>query len=232
MNLILGDGLLGTPVIGSSGWAYVSRKEGGFDINKKATWKNNIPKSTTTIINLIANTDTYSSDAFGMFNTNYRGVVDLVEYCNNNNIKLVHFSTDYVYENSRTCAKETNKAKPTTAYAVSKLLADEYIMKHSNEYLILRGAQKIDPFPYDKAFTNIYGNFDYADVIADIVIDMVKSGAEGLYNIGTHKKSMFDLAKQSKPDVLEAIAPDHFPKDVTMDLSKMKKHLKECQEQE
>ena len=77
-----------------------------------------------------------------------------------------------------------------------------------------------------------HGNFDYADVIADIVIDMVKSGAEGLYNIGTDKKSMFDLAKQSKPDVLEAIAPDHFPKDVTMDLSKMKKHLKECQEQE
>ena len=221
MNLILGDGLLGSAVIGSSGWAFVSRNENGFDINKPSQWKSIIPNGASTIINLIANTDTYSTDVLSMFNTNYRGVVDLVDYCNSNKIKLVHFSTDYVYENSRTNAKETNKAKPTTSYAVSKLLADEYIMKHCNNHLILRGAQKIDPFPYDKAFTNIYGNFDYADVIAEIVVEMIKSGAEGLFNIGTPKKSMYDLAKQTKPNVIPAIAPDHFPTDITMNLNKM-----------
>ena len=89
MNLILGDGLLGTPVIGSSGWAYVSRKEGGFDINKKATWKNNIPKSTTTIINLIANTDTYSSDAFGMFNAKQNGIfINYIIFDENENMQM------------------------------------------------------------------------------------------------------------------------------------------------
>ena len=221
MNLILGDGLLGSAVIGSSGWTFVSRKENGFDINKPNQWRSSIPGGTTTIINLVANTDTYSNDVFAMFNTNYRGVVDLVDYCNVNKIKLVHFSTDYVYENSRTNAKETNKAKPVTPYAVSKLLADEYIMKHSNSHLILRGSQKIDPFPYDTAFTNVYGNFDYADIIADIVVEMIKTGATGLFNIGTPKKSMFDLAKLTKSDVKPGIAPDHFPKDITMNLNKM-----------
>lgn len=221
MNLILGDGLLGSAVIGASGWAFISRKENGFDINKPNQWKSIIPNGTSTIINLVANTDTYSSDVFGMFNTNYKGVVDLVDYCNDNKIKLVHFSTDYVYENSRTNAKETNKAKPVTPYAVSKLLADEYIMKHCNDHLILRGAQKIDPFPYDTAFTNVYGNFDYADTIAEIVVEMIKTGAGGLFNIGTPKKSMFDLAKLTKSDVKPGIAPDHFPKDITMNLNKM-----------
>jgi hypothetical protein len=61
---------------------------------------------------------------------------------------------------------------------------------------------------------------------------MVRSNATGLYNIGTQTKSMFDLAKITKPGVLESIAPDHFPKDITMNLSKMEKHLEQWQEQE
>lgn len=230
MNLILGDGLLGSAVIGESGWAFISRREDGFDINKKNTWDNNIPNGVHCIINLIANTDTYSTDINKMFETNYRGVVRLVDYCNEKGIKLVHFSTDYVYENSKSNAKETYKTTPTTPYAMSKVLADEYIIKHAKSYLILRGAQKEDPFPYKSAFTNVYGNFDYPDKIASILVDMVRSSAEGLYNIGTETKSMFDLAKLTKEDVLEALAPDHFPKDITMDLSKMKKHLKEYKE--
>jgi len=115
---------------------------------------------------------------------------------------------------------------------MSKALADEYIMKHSNDYLVLRGSQKDDPFPYESAFTNLYGNFDYPDKIAELVIEMVRSGAVGLYNIGTPIKSMFELAKLSKQDVKEALAPGHFPKDVTMNISLMEKHLKLWQDQE
>lgn len=225
MNVVLGDGLLGSAVIGQSAWTFLSRRSCGFDINKPETWKSSIPRGTSTIINLIANTNTYSVNMSEMFETNYRGVIKLVDYCNENDIKLVHFSTDYVYEKSKSNAKETDQAIPTTSYATSKLLADEYIMKHSNNYLILRGAQKVDPFPYESAFTNLYGNFDYPDVIAEIVIEMVSSGAIGLYNIGTPKKSMFDLAQETKPEVLPAEAPSHFPKDVTMDLTKMNKWL-------
>jgi len=232
MNLILGDGLLGSAVIGASGWPFVSRRENGFDLNNESSWRNNVPNGVANIINLIANTDTYSKDIDELFETNYRGVVKLVDYCNDKRIKLIHFSTDYVYENSKSNAKETDKTKPTTPYAMSKALADEYIMKHSNNYLILRGAQKDDPFPYDTAFVNLHGNFDYPDVIADIVIDMVRSEAVGLYNIGTATKSMYDLAKLTKPQVESAIAPDHFPNDVTMNLSKMNKHLKQWQDQE
>ena len=114
---------------------------------------------------------------------------------------------------------------------MSKALADEYIMKHSNNYLILRGAQKEDPFPYESAFVDVYGNFDYPDVIAEILIEMVQSGATGLYNIGTPLKSMFDLAKITKPDVKESYAPNQFPRDISMDLSKMEKHLEEWQKQ-
>ena len=60
---------------------------------------------------------------------------------------------------------------------------------------------------------------------------MVKLGANGLYNIGTPTKSVYDLASKSKPDIQKAEAPDHFPNDVTMDLTKMNNKLEEWHEE-
>jgi hypothetical protein len=225
MKVVLGDGLLGSSVIGLSGWHYISRSKDDIDITKPSSWKNLIPIGTTEIINLIANTNTYSNDVRKMYDVNYHGVVSLVQFCNDMKIKLVHYSTDYVYEGSTTNAKETYKEKPTTHYAISKWLADRYIIEHSDNYLICRGSQKPDPFPYESAWSDLMGNFDYPDVIAEIFIKMIKNGATGLYNIGTETKSMYDLAKQTNPNVTSIIAPSHVPKDVTMDLTKMKQFL-------
>lgn len=225
MRVILGDGLLGTAVIGQTGWHYVSRSKDGIDLTK-GNWKQHIPIGTTEIVNLIANTDTYGNDFDKIFSVNYRAVRDLVHFCNDMNIKLVHYSTDYVYVNSKHPAKETYKAKPQeTAYAISKLLADEYIMRHSNNYLICRGSQKPDPFPYDKGFTNVIGNFDYPDALAEVFIELIRGGATGLYNIGTDDKSVYDLALETNPNVEPTEAPAHFPTDLRMDLTKMKEFL-------
>jgi hypothetical protein len=225
MRVVLGDGLLGSAVIGQTGWHYISRKNDDLDIRRPSTWMGLIPKDTTEIINLIANTNTYSDDVRLMYDVNYSAVVELVRFCNKRNIKLVHYSTDYVYENSTSNATERTKEKPTSHYATSKWLADKYIMQHCNDFLICRGSQKPDPFPYDVGFTDLMGNFDYPDVIAEIFIKMVKSGAKGLYNIGTETKSIYDLALQTQPDVKPGLTPSHMPKDVTMNLTKMKTWL-------
>lgn len=225
MKIVLGDGLLGSSVILESGWHYISRAKDGINITKPSTWKGLIPFGTTEIVNLIANTNTYSTDIRAMYDVNYHAVVSLVQFCNLNNIKLVHYSTDYVYEGSVSNAKETHKEMPTSHYAISKWLADRYIIQHCNDYLICRGGQKPDPFPYESAFTDLMGNYDYPDQMATILLKMIKHDAKGLYNIGTETKSMFDLAQQTNPDVRPAKAPAHMPKDVTMDLTKMKTFL-------
>jgi len=225
MRVILGDGLLGTAVIGQTGWHYISRSKDGIDLTK-TNWQQHIPIGTTEIINLIANTDTYSDNWDSIFDVNYRAVQSLVHFCNKKNIKLVHYSTDYVYIHSKHPAKETFKAKPQkTAYAISKLLADEYIMKHCNDYLICRGSQKPDPFPYDQGFSDVIGNFDYPDALAEIFVDLIRNGATGLYNIGTEDKSVYELALKTNDNVEPCEAPDHFPKDLRMDLTKMKQFL-------
>jgi dTDP-4-dehydrorhamnose reductase len=225
MRIVLGDGLLGSAIVGVTGWQYVSRSKDGIDF-RKGSWKQHIPIGTTEIINMIANTDTYSDNWDDMFDVNYRAVIELVDFCNAKGIKLIHYSTDYVYVNNAQLPRETHKPKPQqTPYAISKLLADEYIIKHCKNYLILRGSQKPDPFPYEKAFVDVIGNFDYPDVIAAIVMKMVRYEATGIYNIGTEAKSVHDLAIETNPMVQETKAPDHFPKDLRMDLSKMKQFL-------
>lgn len=230
MKVILGDGILATELIGQTGWTYISRRKDGFDINQSPLGKF-IPPSTNIIINLIACTDTYSTDVSSMFNTNYRAVVELVEFCNQNNIKLVHYSTDYVYETSPSNATETDELGPTTLYAMSKALADEYIIKHSNNYLICRGSHKLAPFQYEVAWQDVKGNFDYIDVITRIFLQLIEGGANGLYNIGTSTKTMHELALQTRPDVKPLPAPSHFPKNVTMNLSKMNKFLAQWQKE-
>lgn len=227
MILILGDGLLGKEIQKQTGWNYISRRKDGFDITDTSNWVDLIPKETTVILNLIANTDTYSNDYVKMIDTNYKSIKLLVTFCNLQNIKLVHYSTDYVYANSVVNAKEDDVASPSNLYGISKLLADEYVLDNGRGSIVLRGSQKIKPFPYLAAYNNVIGNFDYVDKIAELTIKMIEGGATGLYNIGTPAKSMFELAQQTNPDVESIEAPDHFPKNITMDLTKMNKFLKD-----
>ena len=94
--LVLGDGLLGTEIVNQTGWDFISRKKCGFNINDIASYYSFFSEYDT-IVNCIANTDTYSKDKESHWNVNYVFVDNLVNYCNDKNIKLIHISTDYIY---------------------------------------------------------------------------------------------------------------------------------------
>jgi hypothetical protein len=57
------------------------------------------------------------------------------------------------------------------------------------------------------------------------VIELITNNAKGLYNVGTEEKTIYDLAKQTNPNITESLAPPHIPKNVTMDITKMKNFL-------
>jgi dTDP-4-dehydrorhamnose reductase len=220
--LVLGDGLLGSEIVKQTNWDCISRKKDGFDIVKDDF---NF-YGYDVIINCIAFTDTYSNDKQSNWDINYKAVADLVDYCNNLDIKLVHISTDYVYTNSSSDASENDiPIHSNNWYSYTKLLADAYIELKSLNYLICRGTHKPNPFPYEKAWVNQWGNFDYVDVIASLIINLVMSNNFGIFNIGTEFKSMFDLAKQTNKNVKPAGKPEYVPKDTSMDISKLKKSI-------
>jgi len=226
--LVLGDGLLGSELVKQTGWDFISRKNETFDMDNiwgsipkddKFTPKHNI------IINCIANTDTYSKVKDLHWEVNYQFVDKLIKYCNANNVKLVHISTDYLYSGSNPNASEEDvPVHCNNWYGYTKLLGDGLVQLQANDYLLIRCTHKIKPFPYENAWVNQTGNFDYVDVISGLIIKLVKSDSFGLFNVGTETKSMYDLALETKSVGLD-LAPFYVPKNTSMNITKLKNKL-------
>ena len=217
--LVLGDGLLGSELVKQTGWEYLSRKKGNFDIDNLswdlATYSPNV------IINCIANTNTYSVNKEAHWHVNVQFVDKLIDYCNNNNIKLVHISTDYVYAGSVNNASEEDvPVHCNTWYGYTKLLSDGLVQLRSNNHLIIRCTHKPKPFPYEAAWIDQIGNFDYVDEIASLIIKAVEKDLKGLYNLGTDVKTMYELASETAK-VGKSFTPAHVPKNQSMNVSKL-----------
>jgi len=229
--LVLGKGKLGGEIVKQTGWDYLCRAEHEITIDNFDEWKNKMDEYDV-VVNCIANTDTYSDNKEKHWKANYELVTFLAEYCDDNNKKLVHISTDYLYQNSVDEAKEEDEPLfDHTWYMFTKLLADEYLKEHAKNYLICRLSHKPYPFPYDSAWVDVITNADYTPVISGLVIELIKNGAEGLYNVGTERKTIYELAQRTNKSVLKSIAPPHIPKNVTMNISKMENFLKQVTEQ-
>jgi hypothetical protein len=89
---------------------------------------------------------------------------------------------------------------------------------------VCRLSHKPYPFPYDKAWSNIKTNGDYVTVISSLVISLINLNCNGVYNVGTETKSIYDLAKQTR-NVEPILKPTNVPDDTTMNLNKLKNIL-------
>lgn len=227
--LVLGDGLLGSELVKQTGWDYISRKAGTLDID--ALW-GSFPKNEyqspihNVIVNCIANTDTYSKDKEAHWKVNYEFVNELIEYCNANSIKLIHISTDYVYAGSVNNASENDvPVHCNNWYGYTKLLGDGLVQLRAHEHLVIRCTHKPTPFPYETAWIDQIGNFDYVDEIAKRIITLIKTNVSGLFNLGTETKTMNSLAWQTT-NVGISFAPEHVPHNTTMNINKFKSIIK------
>ena len=226
-NLVLGYGKLGKEIVAQTGWDYISRSRDGFDFCDVNSYMDLLDRHSV-IINCIAHTNTYSNERQKHLDINFKAVCDLVDYCNYSGKKMIHISSDYVYSDSVTLAKEDDIPVHNRCwYTYSKLLADGYIEARCKNYLIVRASFKPRPFPYPKAITTQWGNFDYTDVIASLIIELINVDASGIVNVGTKRKNVHQLAVQTNSMVVpvyEYLNPE-MPTDISMDLSKMKELL-------
>ena len=224
-RLILGDGWLGTELVKQTGWDFISRKKDDIDFRDINSYKDHM-FGYDELINCIACTNTYDESKDENWNTNYKGVVDLVDYLTDKDTKLIQFSTDYVYAKSKQNASEDDvPIHDGNWYSYSKVISEPYIELRLDNYLIIRDTHKPRPFMFDKGLISQVGNFDYIDVVSKIYIDLIEGNAQGIYNVGTELKTMYDLAKQSRDDVVPTNEKFHdtMPLDISMDLKKLKK---------
>jgi len=227
-HVILGDGLLGTELFKQTKWPRIARfthtKMDFANIKSYRRWM----KPYDVIVNCIAHTNTYEKEKETHWNVNYKGVVDLVDWCNENDKKIVHISTDYLYSNSKINASENDvPVHCANWYGYTKLLADGYVQLKAQKHLIIRCTHKPYPFPYESAFVNQIGNFDYVDRIAFQMKELILMGATGIFNVGTEPKTMFELAKRSNSSVRPRFdkIDETMPENTLMNCSKTNEFL-------
>ncbi len=226
--LVLGYGRLGKEIVKQTDWDFIDRSTQSFDFSDINTYYKYLCDYDT-IVNCIANTSTYSGTEKELIDTNYKAVCSLTNYCNQTDKKIVHISSDYIYAGSTPNATENDvPVHARTWYAYSKLLGDSYVKYFAENYLLIRTSFKEYPFPYERAPINQYGNFDYTDIISFLIIKLINKKANGVYNVGTNVKTVYDLATLSNKNVTPIdghVIDKNMPLDITMDTEKMNEFI-------
>ena len=135
--------------------------------------------------------------------TNIIGTSNLTIACIEMNIKLIYFSTNYVYPLNNKSNKENDPVLPINNYAFSKMGGECAVQMYKNS-LILRIIMSERPFVHKSAFTDIKTNFMYHEEVVKLIPKIINS--KGILNIGGKIQSIYDFAKLSKNNVQKAKA--------------------------
>lgn len=89
-------------------------------------------------------------------------------------------------------------------YFQSKKIGELLVKSLARHYLIIRTLFKPNPWPWDYAFKDQMTQGDYVDVIAPLIAKEIRDwdGESKSVLVGTGRKSMLELAKRTKPNVV------------------------------
>ena len=158
--------------------------------------------------------------------TNIIGTSNIVTACANLNIYLIYMSTDYVFGGDLGNYNEYDDLYPINKYAWSKLGGECAVRMYDNS-LIIRTSFGPYEFPYDKAFVDQYTSREPVTNIANKLVRIIdyKPNITGVLHIGGKRQTVFEYAKQTKPDVKELKRNEvnfTVPHDTSLDTSKYK----------
>ena len=156
---------------------------------------------------------------------NIIGTANITKVCEKNNIKLVYFSTGYVYEGTRGNYSETDPVKPFNNYGLSKLGGECAVSMYKNS-LILRITMTEKPFLYKKAFSNLKTNYMFHEDLVKMLPKLINR--KGIINVGGKTQSVYSFARSQDKTIkkIKAKKNNLMPLNQTMNLAKLKKLLK------
>ncbi len=158
---------------------------------------------------------------------NIIGTANITKICSDLNIKLIYFSTSYVYPGKKGNYKEYDPLFPTNNYAWSKLGGESAVYMYKNS-LILRICMTEKPFVHNKAFADFITNFTFHDDIAKNLLKLINK--KGIINVGGKIQSVYNFAKKYNPKIkknyAKKILGQNFPLNPSMDINKYKKIIK------
>mgnify|MGYP006123713105 FL=1 len=152
-------------------------------------------------------------------NLNIVGTANMVISCSKLNIKLIYFSTSYVYSSTSKTSKEIDPILPKNNYAWSKLGGESSVHMYKNS-LILRVSMTEKPFVHKEAFKNVMTNFMYHDDVIKLLPKLLDY--KGVINVGGKSQSVFNFVKKSNSKIKAIVAKkNQIPLNSTMNISKL-----------
>ena len=157
---------------------------------------------------------------------NIIGTANIVRACEMLKIKLIYFSTSYVYPGKKGNYKETDPLLPSNNYAWSKLGGEASVQMYKNS-LILRASMTEKPFVHKQAFANMFTNFIYHEDFIKIFKKLINK--KGILNVGGPTKSVYQFVKKDNPKIKRVFLKNKnktlIPMNSSMNLGKLKKYL-------
>lgn len=151
------------------------------------------------------------------FDVNYNAINNIIKVLSINNGKLIHISTDYVFDGKKFSAySEKDKPRPLNIYGTSKLKGEECILKSDLDALIIRTSwlyssygnnfvKKMIRLMKEKDEINVIndqvGSPTYAGDLASSILKMLNfnSSLSGIYNFSNEGKiSWYEFANSIK----------------------------------
>ena len=169
----------------------------------------------------------HNEDIIKSIDLNIIGTGNIVKICSKLKIKLIYFSTSYVYQGKKGNYKETDPVLPFNNYAWSKMGGECSVQMYKNS-LILRCCMTEKPFVHKSAFANVKSNFIFHEDVAKILFKLINK--KGIINVGGKKQTIYNFAKKNNPSVkkiyLKKKSIIQFPKNPSINITKLKKLIK------
>tara|TARA_B100000959_G_scaffold287359_1_gene371407 strand:- start:3793 stop:4503 length:711 start_codon:yes stop_codon:yes gene_type:complete len=143
----------------------------------------------------------HEKDISKSIDLNIIGTSNITKACAANNIKLIYFSTNYVYPGKRGNYSERDNLLPVNNYAWSKLGGECSVQLYKNS-LIVRVCMTEKPFLHKEAFANVKSSFMYHEEVAKILFKLLDK--KGIINVGGKSQYIYDFAKKDNKNVRKA----------------------------
>ena len=139
---------------------------------------------------------------------NIIGTCNLVIACKKLNIKIIYFSTSYVYPGKKGNYKETDGVLPWNNYGWSKLGGECAVQMYKNS-LIIRACMTEKPFIHKSAYVNVRSNFIFHSDFIKIFMRLINK--KGIYNIGGKSQTIYNFAKKNNTNIKKIFSKGEFP---------------------
>ena len=158
---------------------------------------------------------------------NIIGPANITKVCSKLGIKLIYFSTSYVYPGTRGNYKETDPLLPKNNYSWSKLGGESSVQLYKNS-LTLRVCMTEKPFVHKKAFFDFNTNFIFHDEVAKILFKLINE--KGIINLGGKSQTVYKFAKKYDPNIkkiyAKKILSPKYPLNPSMNIKKLTKIIR------